>query len=148
MLRVPPLWPLPRGDIIRKLGPYHQLLRILDQPEGPHRPRGPRHQAQGSHHHRDLGARLLHLIRVLPETQTCPRGPSSGCLTSPATPYRGMLAARIEIIMGSFTMITRPSLRTRGSEIPCSSYSDTIWSHLWCHVSTTILGSSPSSITR
>ena len=102
----------------------------------------------GSHHHRDLGPRPLHLIRVLPKPQTCPRGPSSGGLTSPTTPSRGMLATGIEIFMGSCTMISRPLPRTRGSEIPCSSYSDTIWSHLWCRVSTTILGSSPSSITR
>ena len=27
MLRVPPLWPLPRGDIILESGPHHQLLR-------------------------------------------------------------------------------------------------------------------------
>ena len=148
MLRVPPLWPLPRGDIIRESGPHHKLLRILDQPGGPHRPKGPRHQAQGSHHHRDLGPRLLHLIMVLPEPQTCPRGPSSGSLTSPAIPYRRMLAAGTKIIMGSCTMISRPLLRTRGFEIPCSSYSDTIWSHLWCRDSTTILESSPSSITR
>ena len=66
----------------------------------------------------------------------------------PATPSRGMLAAGIEIIMGSYTMISWPLLRTRGSEIPCFSYSDTIWSHLWCRINTTILGSSPSSITR
>ena len=148
MLRVPPLWPLPRGDIILESGPHHQLLRIPDQPEGPHRPRGPGYQAQGGHHHRDLGPRPLHLIRVLPEPQTCPRGPSSGGLTFRATPSRGMLAAGIEIIMGSCTMISRPLPRTQGFEIPCSSYSDTIWSHLWCRVSTTILGSSPSSITR
>ena len=55
MLGVPPLWPLPRGDIILESGPHHQLLRILDRSEGAHRPRGPRYQAQGSRHHRDLG---------------------------------------------------------------------------------------------
>ena len=49
-----------------RVGPYHQLLHISDQPEGPHRPRGPGHQAQGSRLHRDPGRRPLHLIRVLP----------------------------------------------------------------------------------
>ena len=58
MLRVPPLWPLPRGDIILELGPHHQLLHILDQPGGPHRLRGPEHQTQGSHLHRDPGPAL------------------------------------------------------------------------------------------
>ena len=130
MLRVPPLWPLPRGDIILESSQHHQLLRTLDQLGGPHRPRGPGHQAQGSHHHQDLGPRLLHLIGVLPEPQTCPRVPSSDGLTSPTTPYRGMLAVGTEIIMGSCTMISRPLLQTRGFEIPCSSYNDTIWSHL------------------
>ena len=47
MLRVPPLWPLPRGDIILELGPHHQLLPIPDQPGRPHRPRGHGHQPKG-----------------------------------------------------------------------------------------------------
>ena len=138
MLRVPPLWPLPRGDIILGLSPLHPLLHISGQPGGPHRPRGPGLQAQGSHLHRDP----LHLIRVLPEPQTYLRGPSSGNLTSPVTPSRGMSTARGEISMGRCTMISRHLSPTRGSETPCSSYSDTIWSHSWCHVSTIILGSS------
>ena len=44
-----PLWPLPRGDIIPGLAPLHLLLRIPGQPRGPHSPRGPGLQAQGSH---------------------------------------------------------------------------------------------------
>ena len=92
----------------------------------PDQPRGPGHQAEGSHHHRDLGPHPLHLIRVFPEPQTCPWGPSSGVLTSPATPSRGMSAAGIETIMGSCTMISRPLPRTWDFESPCSSYSDTI----------------------
>ena len=148
MLRVPPLWPLLRGGIILELGPHHQPLHIPDQPGGPHRPRGPGHQAQGSHLHRDPVCRPLHLIRVFPEPQTCLRGPSSGDLTSPVTPFRGMLAVGIEIFMGRCTMISQHFLRTQGSETPCFSYSDTIWSHLWCRVSSIILGSSPSSIIR
>ena len=148
MLRVPPLWPLPRGGIILGLGPHHQPLYTLDQPGGPHRPRGPGHQAQGSHLHPDLRRRRPHLIRVLPEPQTYLRGPSSGDLTSLATPSREMLAAEIEIFMGRCTMISQHLLWTRGSETPCSSYNNTIWSHSWCSVSTIILGSSPSSITR
>ena len=71
MLRVPPLWPLPRGDIILDFGPHHQLLHIPDHPGGPHRPRGPGHQAQGSHLDRDPEPRPLYLIRVLSEPQTC-----------------------------------------------------------------------------
>ena len=148
MLRVPPLWPLHRGDIILEFGPYHQLLHIPGQPEGLHIPRGPGLLAQGSHLRQDPGRRPLHLIRVFPEPQTCLRGPSSGNLTSPATPSWGMLAAGIEIFMGRCTMISRRLLRTRGSETPCSSNSDTIRSHLWCRVSSIILGSSPSSIIR
>ena len=107
-----------------------------------------RTQAQGSHLHLDPGCRPLHLIKVFPEPQTYLRGPSSGDLTSLMTPSRGMLAVGIEISMGRCTTISRHFLRTRGSETPCSSYSDTIWSHSWCRVSTIILGSSPSSIIR
>ena len=76
MLRVPPLWPLLRGDIIPGLGLLHPLLRIPDQPGGPHRPRGLGLQAQGSHLLRDPGCHPLHLIRVLPEPQTYLRHPS------------------------------------------------------------------------
>ena len=146
MLRVPPLWPLPRGDIILELGPHHQLLHIPCQPSGPHRPRGFEHQAQGSHLHRDPGHHPLHFIRVLPELQTYLQGPSSGDLTSPVTLSWGMLAAGTEISMRRCTMISRHFPRTQGFETPCSSYNDTIWSHSWCHVSSIILGSSSSSI--
>ena len=41
-----------------RVGPTHLLLHILGQPGGPHRPRGPRIQTQGSHLHRDPGATL------------------------------------------------------------------------------------------
>ena len=148
MLRVPPLWPLPKGDIILGLGPLLPLLHIPGQPEWPHRPRRPGIPAQGSHLHRDTGHRPLHLIRVLPEPQTYLRGPSSGDLTSPATPSQGMLAAGIDISMGRCITISRYLPRIRGSETPCSSYSNTIWSHSWCRVSTIILESSSSSIIR
>ena len=67
MLRVSPLYPLPRGDIILGLGPLHQCLRIPGQPGGPHQPRGPGLQAHGSHLLRDPGNHPLHLIRVLLE---------------------------------------------------------------------------------
>ena len=86
MLRVPPLWPLPRGEIILGSGPLHPGLRIPGQPRGPHQPREPGHQAKGSHLLRDLGRHPLHLIRVLPELQIYLRHPSSGGLTSPVTP--------------------------------------------------------------
>ena len=148
MLRVPPLWPLPRGDIILRLGPLYPRLRIPGQPGGPHQPRGPGLQAQESHLLRYPGRHPLHLIKVLSEPHIYLRHPSSGGLTSPATPSRGMLAAGREISMGRCTTISRHLPRTRGSETPCSSYSDTIWSHSWCRVSTIILGSSSSSIIR
>ena len=148
MMRAPPLWPLPRGDIILGLGPLHPLLHIPGQPKGPHRPRGPGLQSQGSHLHRDPGRRPLYLIRVLRELQTYLRGLSSGDLTSPATPSRGMLAAGIEISMGRCTTISKHLSWTWGSETPFFSYSDTIWSYSWCRVSTVILGSSTSSIIR
>ena len=148
MLRVPPLWPLPRGDIILRLGPLHPRLRILGQLEGPHQLRGQGLQAQGSHLLRDPGRHPLHLIKVLPEPQIYLRHPSSDGLTSPTTPSRGMLAAEREISMGRCTTISRHLPRTRGSESPCSSYSDTIWIHSWCYISTIILGSSSSSIIR
>ena len=140
MLRVPPLWPLPRGDIILGLGPLHPRLRIPSQPGGPHRPRGPEHQAQGSRLLRDPGCHHLHLIRVLPEPQIYLQHPSSGDLTSHTTPSQGMLAAGREISMERFTTISRHFPRTRGSESPCPSCSDTIWSHSWCRVSSFILG--------
>ena len=148
ILRVPPLWPLHRGGIILELGPHHQLLHIPGQPKGPHLPRGPGLQAQRNHLRRDLGRRPPHLIRVLTEPQTYLRGPSSGDLTSPTTPFRGMLAAGIEIFMGKCIMISRPFPWTRDSKTLCSSYNDTIWNHSWCRISSIILGSSPSSIIR
>ena len=126
MLRVPPLWPLPRGDIILRMGPLHPFLHIPGQPGGPHRPRGPGLQAQGSHLHRDPGRHPLHLIRVLSEPQTCLQGPSSGNLTSPMTPSRGMSTTGGEISIGRCTMISQHFPQTRGSETPCFSYSDTI----------------------
>ena len=85
---------------------------ILGQPEGPHRLRGPELQAQGSHLHRDPRRRPIHLIRVFPEPWTYLRGPSSGGLTSRATPSRGMLAARIDISMGRCTTISPHLPRT------------------------------------
>ena len=86
------------------------------------RPRGPGLQAQGSHLHRDPERPPLDLIRVFSEPQTCLRGPSSGDLTSPATPSRGMLAARREIFMGRCTMISRHLLRTRDSMVIIQRY--------------------------
>ena len=141
-------WPLPRGDIILGLGPLHLRLGIPGQPGGPHQSRGSGLPAQGSHLLRDPRRHPLHLIRVLLEPQIYLRHPSSGGLTSPATPSRGMLAAGREISMGRCTTISRHLPWTRGSETPCSSYNDTIWSHSWCRVSTIILGSSLSSIIR
>ena len=76
----------------------------------------------------------------IPELQIYLRYPSSGGLTSPATLSRGMLAAGIEISMRRCTTISRHFSRTQGSETPCSSCSDTIWSHSWCRVSSVILG--------
>ena len=67
MLRVPPLWSLPRGDIITGLGPLHPILHILSHPGGPHRPRGPGLLAQESNPFRDPGCHPLHRIRVLSE---------------------------------------------------------------------------------
>ena len=99
MLKAPPLWPLPREDIILGFGPLRQLYHIPGQPGGPCLPRGPRLQAQGSNRHRDPGRRPLHLIMVSPKPQTCLRGPLSGDLTSPTTPFRGMFTAGIEIFM-------------------------------------------------
>ena len=148
MLRVPPLWPMPKGDIIPGLGPLHPLLRIPIQPEGPHRPRRPGLHAQGSHPLRDPGRHPLHLIRVLPEPQTYLRHPSLGGPTSLATPSLGMLTAEGDISMERFTTISQHLPWTRSSETPCSLCSDTIWSRSWCRVSSIILGSSSSSIIR
>ena len=72
----------------------------------------------GSHLHRDPGRRPLHLISVLPEPQTYLRGPSSGDLTFPTTPSRGMLATGIEIFIGRCIMISRHFLQTQVSETP------------------------------
>ena len=115
MLRIPPLWPLPRGDIIPGLGPLHPLLRILGQPGGPHLPRGLGLQPQGSHPLRDPGRHPLHLIRVLPEPQTYLWHPSSSSLTSPVTLSRGMLDTGGEISMGRCITISRHLPRTWGS---------------------------------
>ena len=120
MLRVPLLWPLYLGDIILGWGPLHSLLHIPGQPGGLHLPRGPRLQAHGSHPHRDLGRHPHHLIRVLPEPQTYLRHPSSGGLTSPTTPYRGMLITEIEISIGKCTTISLHLSQTWSSETPCS----------------------------
>ena len=112
MLRVPPLWPLPRKDIILGLGPLHQLLQLPGQPEGPHRPRRLEHQAQGSRLLRDPGRHPLHRIRVILELQIYLQHPSSGGLTSPATPSRGMLGTGIEISMERCTTISLHFPRT------------------------------------
>ena len=93
MLRAPPLWPLPRGDIIPGLAPLCLLRRIPGQPGGPHRPRGPGLQAQRSHPLRDTRRHPHRLIRALPEPRTYTLHPSSGDLTSLAAPSRGMLTA-------------------------------------------------------
>ena len=74
---------------------------------GAHLPRGPELQAQESHPLRDPGHHPLHLIRVLPEPQIYLLHPSSGDLTSPATPSQGMLAAGGEISMERFTTTSR-----------------------------------------
>ena len=148
MLRVPPLWPLPRRDIIPRLGPLYPLLHIPGQPGGPHRPRRPGLQAQESHPLRDPGCHPLHLIRVLPEPHIYLWHPSSGGLTSPATPSWGILAAWGEISLERFTTTSRHFPQTRGSETPCSLCNDTIWSRSWCRISSIILGSSSSSIIR
>ena len=140
MLRVPPLLPLHRGDIILRLAPLHRLLRIPSQPGGPHHPRGLGLQAQRSHPLRDPGRHLHHLIRVLPEPQTYLRHPSSGGLTSPATPSQGRLTTEGEISIGRCTTISQHFQQTQSSETPCSSCSDIIWSHSWCCFDSTILG--------
>ena len=68
MLRVPPLWPLPKGDIIPGLGPLHPLLHIPYQPRGPHRPRRPETSGPG-------------------ESST------SRSMASPSPPYQGIAGA-------------------------------------------------------
>ena len=128
MLRAPPLWPLPRGDIIPGLAPLRRIDRILGHLEGPHRPRGHGPQAPGSRSPRDPERHPHHLIRALLEPQTYPLHPLSGGLTSLAAPSRGMLTAEGEISTGRFTTISRHFPRTRSSETPCSSCRDTIWS--------------------
>ena len=50
--------PLPRGDIIPGLAPLRLLHRIPGQPEGPHRPRGPRLQPRGVVHFETSGTTL------------------------------------------------------------------------------------------
>ena len=147
MLRVPPLWPLPIGDIIPGLAPLHPLLHIPGQPGGPHRSTRLGHQVYGSHPLRDSGRHPHHLIRVLPELQTYLRHPSSGGLTSPTTLSRGMLTIGGEISMGRCTMIFRHLQQTRGSETPYSSFRD-IWSRSWCRVDSIILSWSSSSFIR
>ena len=67
MLRVPSLWPLPRGDTIPGLAPLCLLHSIPGQPRGPHSPRGPGLQAQGSHPLRDPERHPHRLIRALLE---------------------------------------------------------------------------------
>ena len=148
MLRVPPLWPLPRGDIIPGLAPLHPLLHILGQPGGPHRPTGLGHQVQGSNPLRDPGRHPHHLIRVLSELQNYLWHPSSGGLTSPTTLSRGMLTTGGEISVGRCTTISRHLQQTRGFETPYSSCRDIIWSRSWCRVDSIILKWSSSSFMR
>ena len=126
MLRAPPLWPLPRGDIINGLAPLRLLHRILGQPGGPHRSRGPGPWAQGSHPLRDLGHHPHRLIRALPEPRTYPLHLLSGGPSSLAAPSQGMLTAAGEISPRRFTTISRHLPRTQRSETPCSSCRDTI----------------------
>ena len=140
MLRAPPLWPLPRGDIIPGLALLLLLHRILGQPEGPHLPRGIGPRAQGSHPLRDLGCHPHRLIRALLEPRTYPLHLLSGGPSSLATPSRGMLTAAREISTGRFTMISHHFPRTRSFETPCSSCRDTIWSRSWHRVDTISLG--------
>ena len=125
MLRVPPLWPLPRGDIIPELAPLHLLLRIPGQPRGPHCPRGPGLQAQGSHPLRDPGRHPHRRIRAFPEPWTYPLHPSSSSLTSLAAPFRGMLTTEGEISTGGLLQYPgifrgpgAPRLHAPRAEIP------------------------------
>ena len=66
----------------------------------------------------------------------------------PCDPIPGNVSCRDRDFHGRCTTISPHLPRTQGSETLCSSYSNTIWSHSWCRVSTIILGSSPSSIIR
>ena len=106
MFWVPPLWPLPRGDIILGLAPFLLLHNIPGQLGGPHHPRGPEIQAQGSRPLRDLRRCPHRLIRALLEARTYPLHPLSGGITSIAAPSRGILTAVREICTGRFTMIS------------------------------------------
>ena len=102
-----PLWPFPRGDIIPGLTPPRMIHHIPGQPGGPHHPRGPGPQAQGSRPPRDPGCHPYHLIRALLEPQTYPLHPLSGGPTSIAAPSQEMLTAVQEIYTGRFTTISR-----------------------------------------
>ena len=88
MLRAPPLWPLPRGDIIPGLASLRLLHRIPAQPGGPHHLRGPGLQAQGSHPLRDPGRHPHHLIRELLEPRPIPCIHYQAALL-PLQPYPG-----------------------------------------------------------
>ena len=126
----------------------HPLLHIIGHPGEPHQPRGPGLQAQESHPIRNPGRHPLHLIRVLPEPQIYLRHPSSGDLTSPTTPSRGMFAAGGEISMERFTTTSQHIPQTQASRLhaPCAAIPS--WSRSWCRYSSIILGSSSSSIIR
>ena len=117
MLRAPPLWPLPRRDIILGLAPLRLLHRILGQPRGPHHPRGPGPRAQGSHPLRDLGRHPHRLIRALSELRTYPLHLLSGGPSSLAAPSQGMLTTMGEISTGRFTTISRHLPRTQSSDV-------------------------------
>ena len=67
-MRAPPLWPLPRGDIIPGLVLLRLLHRIPGQLGGPHLPRGLGPRAQGSHPFIDPGRHPHGLIRALPKS--------------------------------------------------------------------------------
>ena len=123
-----PLWPLPRGDIIHWLAPLLLLHRIPCQPGGPHCPRGPGLQAQGSRPPREPECHPNRLIKALLEPRTYPLHPLSGGLTSITAPSRGILTTMREICTGRFTTISRHLPRTRSSENPCSLCRDTTWS--------------------
>ena len=65
MLRAPPLWLLPKGDITPGLVPLRLLHHIPSQPRGHHNPRGPELQAPGSRLPRDPERHPHHLIREM-----------------------------------------------------------------------------------
>ena len=92
---VPSLQPLPRGDTTLGLAPLHPLRHILGHPGGPHRPRGPGPQVQGSPPTLSLISHNRHSIRALlePLLWTCPQLPSSGGHSSTTTLFQGMLIA-------------------------------------------------------